>query len=500
MIIGIDLGTTYSVAAYLDGNGIPQIITNSEGEEMTPSVVYVDGEDVVVGTMAKQKGLRFPDKVCRCVKMNMGNRQVVMKDEENEYSPEIISAMILKRIINDAERRLGEPVEGVVITVPTYFDDAKRTATKNAIDCLEVPLIGMVDEPKAAGACYCYQNAMEEGKILVYDFGGGTFDTTLLEVKEGAIEIIAEGGEHEAGGAYFDEAIRDYVIEQVLEQHEINLKDAKYSNVREEILNDAEICKKQLSIMEESSILVRCPEGAMEISITRDTFNELIDNMVYRTISVIEEMLEQKGLMTDDVDKVLLVGGSSQIPYVREQLYELFEKELSEKIDPAKAVAYGAAVYADMVKDEAKQKLRLSDVCAHGIGVIRRDKEDHSKRINDVLIQPNTPIPTSVEAWYELSVDGQRVIDLELTEGEFADADSVHIISKMKIELPHHEKLQAGTPVGVQLKINQNHMIEVFLNIPSVGLHEEYKIKRIDNMTDEQFTEMSGLLKNKKIR
>ena len=129
MIIGIDLGTTYSVASYMDSNDLPQIITNSEGEEMTPSVVYVDGDDVVVGTMAKQKGMRFPDKVCRCVKMNMGNRQVVMKDDEYEYSPEVISAMIVKRIITDAERRLGEAVDGVVVTIPTYFDDTKRTAT-----------------------------------------------------------------------------------------------------------------------------------------------------------------------------------------------------------------------------------------------------------------------------------------------------------------------------------------------------------------------------------
>lgn len=500
MIIGIDLGTTYSVASYMDSNDLPQIITNSEGEEMTPSVVYVDGDDVVVGTMAKQKGMRFPDKVCRCVKMNMGNRQVVMKDDEYEYSPEVISAMIVKRIINDAERRLGEAVDGVVVTIPTYFDDTKRTATKNAIECLEVPLIGMIDEPKAAGICYCYQNAMEEGKILIYDFGGGTFDTTLLEVKQGEIEIIAEGGEHEAGGAYFDEAIRDYVMEQVLELYQINLKEEKYSTIREEILNDAEVCKKQLSIMEESSILVRCPEGAMEITLTREIFNELIDTMVYRTISVIEEMLEEKNLTSDAVDKVLLVGGSSQIPYVREQLYELFDKKSSEKIDPGRAVAYGAAIYGDMIKDEMQHKLILSDVCAHGIGVVRYDESDHSKKINDVLIEPNTPIPATVEKEYGLMKDGQRVINLILTEGEFADVESVHIISNLKIELPQHEKLKAGTTVGVQLRVNRNHMIEVYLNIPEIGLHQEHRIVRNDNMTDEQYKEMASLLKTKNIR
>lgn len=501
MVIGIDLGTTYSSAAYLDRNDIPQIITNAEGEESTPSVVFVDGENVVVGRMARKKALRYPNKTCKCVKMNMGNRVIVLKDEEHEYSPEVVSAMILKRILNDSEKRLDEKIEGVVVTVPTYFDDSRRTATKNAIECLGIPLIGMIDEPKAAALCYCYQNALEGGKVLVYDFGGGTFDATLLQIDGNHIDILAEGGEHEAGGAYFDDAIANYVMDEVLDKHGINLKEEQYSALREEILFDAESCKKELSSMPDSTIFVRCPGAAIEVTITREKFNELIENMVYRTLTVIEEMLEENGIEPEEVDKILLVGGSSHIPYVRERLKEMFQKDLSEKVDPNKAVAYGAAIYADLVKGEVKkQKMVLSDVCAHGIGLLRWDSLKMTHKVNDVLIQPNTKIPASTEAVYETMVDHQRYIDLELTEGELEDADLVHIISEMKIELPGSSNLPKGTEVGVQLKVNENHLVEVYLNIPSLDFHKEYKIKRIDNLTEEELQKMSGLVASKNIR
>lgn len=505
MIIGIDLGTTYSVAAYLDENNIPQIITNAESEGTTPSVVFVDGDNVYVGKAAKLKGILQPEKVCRCIKMNMGNRQVVMRDEENDYTPEMISAMILKKIITDSERRLEEKIEGAVVTVPTYFDDTQRMATQNALEGLGVPLVGMVDEPTAAAYYYCYQNAVEQTRILVYDFGGGTFDATLLEINGNNITILAKGGEHEAGGAYFDEAIRDYVIDEFLMEKEVNLREDKYAKIREEILNDAEDCKKALTYSEESGIMVRCPEGAGEIIVSRDVFNDLIDNMVYRTILVIEEMLDKKGLTPADVDKVLLVGGSSRIPYVREQLQKKFGEGLSEKLDPEKAVAYGAAVYADIIKDEinetlSERKLNISDVCIQGIGIIRRDPNNLFSKINDVIIEPNTPIPASAEKVYELSIENQKSIMLELTEGEFQEVEFVRIISVMDIPIPQDKSLKRGTEVSVQLKVNQNQLIEVYLHIPSIDLHMEYKIPRLDNMTDEEIKAMSGLIASKNIR
>lgn len=503
MIIGIDLGTTYSAAAYLDRNDIPQIIPNAEGEEMTPSIVFVDGENVTVGRMARQKSLRYPDKACRCVKRNMGNRVIVLKDDRNEYPPEAISAMILEKIIKDATKRLEEDVEGVVVTVPTYFDDAKRTATKNAVEMLGVRLMGMIDEPKAAAICYCYQNALEKSKILVYDFGGGTFDATLMEVNGNNINIIAEGEEHEAGGSYFDAFIVDYVIDEVKRNFDIDLKEEKYSTVREQILNDAESAKKELSTNEDATIFVCCPECAVDVTITRETFNDLIENMVYRTITVIEDMLDEKGILPSEIDKVLLVGGSSQIPYVRERLREIFDVDLSEKIDPNRAVAYGAAVYADMIKGQVKeqeQKLVLSDVCAHGIGILRRDGDNYEKKINDVLIQPNTPIPASVEAAYETYIDDQRYITLEVTEGQLTEAEYVHVISEMMIEIPRGYNLRKGTEVLVQLNVNTNHLLEVYLNIPSIGLHKEYQIQRTANLDEEELRKMSGLVASKKIR
>lgn len=509
MVIGIDLGTTYSVAAYVDKNGIAQVITNAEGEETTPSVVLVDGDIARVGKNAKQRAASFFHKICRCAKVNMGNRVIVLKDAEHEYSPEAISGLILKKIIQDSEKRLGQKIDGAVVTVPTYFDNTKRTATRHALESIvledgrRVSLVGIIDEPKAAALDYCYQSNKEDGKILVYDFGGGTFDATLLEVNGNEINILAEGEEHEAGGAYFDEFITNYVMDEVLKEYNINLREDKYSQVREEILCDAETCKIELSLNEESSIFVRCPQGSMDITVTRDAFNDLIENMVYRTIIVIEDMLDKKDIKPEEIDKVLLVGGSSQIPYVRQQLKDMFHKDLSEVVDPNKAVAYGAAIWADMHKNKEKEKenkLVLSDVTSHAIGLIRMEQSNAQNKINDILIPPNTPIPAEKVAAYETAWDNQRYIRLQITEGLSTQVEFVKVISDTEVEIPKDINLKRGTEVRIRFYMNENHLLEVYLEIPSIELNKKYEINRGGNLSEEEMRELSGLIVSKKIR
>ena len=262
MLIGIDLGTTYSAVAYLDKQGHPRIVLNREEEPTTPSVVYVDGDTVIVGKNAKEKALSFPEKICNCIKRVMGFQDTAWQQDNTKYTPEAISALIIRRMLEDVLVRQEEDIDGIVITVPTYFDEIKRTATKQslegAIEAIKkdkefagrvsnIRFISMIDEPKAAALYYCYKTERKKGNIMIYDLGGGTFDATLMELSEGKVTVMAEGEEHEAGGIFFDEKIKKYVVDKMEEEYGIDLNKKQYDIERAKILLQAEECKKQLS-------------------------------------------------------------------------------------------------------------------------------------------------------------------------------------------------------------------------------------------------------------
>lgn len=513
MLLGIDLGTTYSAVSYLDKSGNPQIILNREEEPMTPSVVFVDGDTVLVGQNARKRALHFPEKICKCIKRLMGFKEIALEESDTQYTPEAISGIIIKRLLEDVLVQFEEEITGIVVTVPTYFDDTKRTATKQAVEgavealkadknwadyVANVDFIGIIDEPKAAALYYSHKAERKNGKILIYDLGGGTFDAALIEIAGDNVTVIAEGEEHEAGGAFFDEKICDYVMDEVLAKYYINLRDDEYSTERAKILLDAEVCKKQLSMedVEEVNMAVSMKHKTADVLLTRDTFNDLIENMVHRTIYVLEDILEEKDLNPDEVDEIVLVGGSSRIPYVRERLKELFGKELSEAVDPDKAVSYGAALYAGMLhkqvaKDETKESvnvsLKLQDVCAHSIGMLITDPTTKEK-INDILIEENTPIVAESERPYAIANESQTYIKIELTE-------SGSKFSEQLIKLPHG--LPRNTPVKIHVRVNQDHLIEVAMTVPSIDFTKEYKVNRIRNLSEEEQMELSGLIASK---
>lgn len=517
MVIGIDLGTTYSAVSYMNKNGEPEIILNRDEETTTPSVVFVDDKEVVIGKNARKKALQWPQKICRCVKKFMGFRETVLKDKKTEYSPEAISALIIRRLIEDVLIRKEEAIEGIVVTVPTYFNDSKRIATKQAVigalqaikenskEMLEriktVDFIEIIDEPKAAALYYCHRSNRKQGNILIYDLGGGTFDAALIEIDGNTVKIIAEAEEHAAGGHYFDNKVMEYVIEEIKNNYHINLKEEEYETEREVILIDVENSKKALSEegVEEVKIAVSCKYRTYDVVLTRERFNEIIDSIVVRTQDAVSYMLEEKGYEIEEIDEVVLVGGSSKIPYVRDGLKEMFGKELCEAIDPDKAVSYGASIYADMLLKERKtdderteeheEILKLEDVCAHSIGLLVINPHTGEKE-NYVLIEENTPIVAEQEHKFETPYENQTYIKLELTEAEV-------VISEQNIKIP--KGLKRGTEVVIRVVVNSSHLIEVYLKVPSIGFCKEYEVARLQNLSEEEQKELSGLVASKKI-
>lgn len=513
MLIGIDLGTTYSAVSYLDKKGNPQIILNREEEPTTPSVVYVDGDTVIVGKTAREKAFRFPEKICKCIKRLMGFKEIALEQEDTKYTPETISAIIIKRLLEDVLTQQKENIHGIVVTVPTYFNEIKRTATKQsvkgAIEALKsdpelsgrvdkIAFIAILDEPKAAALYYSHKIEREKGKVMIYDLGGGTFDATLVELSDGRVTVIAEGEEHEAGGAFFDEKILKYVMDEVEKKYFVDLKAEQYSIERAKILLEAENCKKELSKENVNAVnmTVSIKHKSVDVRITKSLFEEMIESYVYRTIDTMDEMLYEKEIHPSDVDEVVLVGGSSRIPYVREVLKEFFGKELSEAIDPDKAVAYGAALYAGMryqeqniedIEEEAEVKvpLQLEDVCAHSIGLLITKDTSTKEKEDYILIEENTPIVAEAEQEFDTAYAGQTYIKIELTEAG-------HKFTEQEIKLP--DRLPKGTKVNVRIRVNSDHLIEVAMHIPSIDFLEEYEVPRMNNLSEEEQREMSGLI------
>ncbi|MBQ7927070.1 MAG: Hsp70 family protein [Lachnospiraceae bacterium] len=517
MLIGIDLGTTYSAVAYLDKQGHPRIVLNREEEPTTPSVVYVDGDTVIVGKNAKEKALSFPEKICNCIKRVMGFQDTAWQQDHTKYTPEAISALIIRRMLEDVLVRQEEAIDGIVITVPTYFDEIRRTATKQslegAIEAIKrdkefagrvsnIRFISMIDEPKAAALYYCYKTERKKGTIMIYDLGGGTFDATLMELSEGKVTVMAEGEEHEAGGIFFDEKIKKYVVDKMEEEYGIDLNKKQYDIERAKILLQAEECKKQLSKpgVEVVNMTVSVRHKSYDIALTKGRFEELIESYIFRTKDVMEDMLFCKDLHPLDVDEVVLVGGSSRIPYVREVIKDFFRKEPVQVIDPDKAVVYGAALYAGMRYQElgggqeasraeaAKVSLKLQDVCAHSIGLLLTKDTDTREKTDYILIEENTPIVAEAEQEFDTAYAGQTYVKIELTEAG-------NKFTEQNIKLP--DSLPKGTKVCIRIRVNSDHLIEVAMKIPAIDFVEEYQVPRIYNLSEEQQQELSGLVASK---
>lgn len=496
MTLGIDLGTTYSVGAYVDDENTPQVIINSEGNTMTPSVVLLDTDDeIVVGDVAKDNVIIRPSDVISVIKNDMGKKIVVKEVGDKKYTPEMISSFIIRKIVQDAEQAIGEKVTNVVITVPAYFKDSQRKATEDAATIAGVPLGGMINEPTAAALCYVNKNQIENERIMIYDLGGGTFDVTILNVKTSDdIEVMSTGGLSNAGGRFFDQAIVDYVRDYMEEKHDIDLEDDEYLDDLQELYLKAEKAKMQLSNKNTASITLKVGKIRESIEITRDMLNQMINNTYEKTERKMKEAIAAAGLQISEIDKVLLVGGSSRIPYIAERVQQFIGKEPSKEINPDEAVAIGAALYAKTnIKNE--KPTQFTDVCSHSIGVVVIN--DKGQEENEKIILRNSKLPIEKQERFRTVVANQKKIDLSVTEGEFKELTDVTIIGNFEIELPAGVPQNALIVLTISLDIRQ--LIHIHISLPDVGFEQEYRMRRIANMDEEAVLHVTGMLRDVKV-
>ena len=487
MIIGIDLGTTFSAAAYIDKNQIPQIISNSEGERLTPSVLMEEDDgSVLVGAVAKENAVVRSDAVAATFKDHMGTQYRYTLPSGRELSPEECSAMVLKKVAQDAESYLGEKVHDVVITIPAYFTDAQRKATEDAARMAGLNAMAIINEPTAAALCFAQQEQMGQATILVYDLGGGTFDVSIVRIASDTVEVKATGGIRKMGGHFFDQILLNHITDYLLDEHDIDLYDDEYLDDLQELLQKAERSKIQLSNKAKVTIPLKIGAVREQYEITREQFEKMMEKFYLRTESTVQMVLDDAGLNWEDIDKILLVGGSSRIPMIKERLAAFSGKLPSSEINPDEAVAMGAALSGNCVGKT------VQDVCSHSLGVVTMDEQTR-KRKNGIIIPRNTLLPAKLEREFFTAADDTPFIRLEVTEGEEEELEYVHILGTFDIDLP--KNTPKYTKVIVEMVLNENQLLHVYARV--LGQTETYKelhIERSSNLKEEDIERMTALL------
>lgn len=479
-IIGIDLGTTNSCVAVMEG-GEATVIANAEGSRTTPSVVAFtkDGERLV-GQIAKRQAITNPDRTFSSIKRHMGSDYKVSVDGK-QYNPQEISAMVLQKLKADAEAYLGQKVSQAVITVPAYFSDSQRQATKDAGRIAGLEVLRIINEPTAASLAYGLDNEGTQ-KILVYDLGGGTFDVSILEIGDGVFEVKATNGDTMLGGDDFDNRIMKFIAEQFQRENGIDLRKDKMAEQR--LKEAAEKAKIELSTTMTTNInlpfITADATGPkhLDYTMTRAKFNELTHDLVERTIAPMQNALRDAKLTASDIDKVILVGGSTRIPAVQEAVKNITGKEPFKGINPDECVAIGAAVQAGVLGGEVKDVL-LVDVTPLSLGL---ETEGH---IFTKLIPRNTAIPTDKTQVFSTAADGQTTVEINVLQGERPMAYDNKSLGKFQLTgIPAAPR---GVPqIEVKFTIDRNGIVHVSAKDLGTGNVQDVTITSSTNMTEEE--------------
>ena len=480
-IIGIDLGTTNSCVAVMEG-GEPVVIANSEGARTTPSVVsfQANGERLV-GQVAKRQAITNPDHTIISIKREMGTDHKTHIDDK-EYSPQEISAMILQKIKADAEAYLGEPVTQAVITVPAYFNDAERQATKDAGRIAGLEVLRIINEPTAASLAYGLDKTDHSEKIFVYDLGGGTFDVSILELGDGVFEVLSTNGDTKLGGDDFDNKVMDYIAETFKAENGIDLRNDKMALQR--LKEAAEKAKIELSSSMQTNInlpfITADATGPKHISLdlTRAKFNELTHDLVQRSIEPMKKALADAGLSISQIDKVILVGGSTRIPAVQEAVKNFTGKEPSKGVNPDECVAVGAAIQAGVLTGEVKDVLLL-DVTPLTLGI------ETMGGIATPLIERNTTIPAKKSQVFSTAADGQTSVEIHVVQGERQMAADNKTLGRFT--LSGIAPAPRGIPqIEVTFDIDANGIVKVSALDKGTGKEANITITASTNLSDEE--------------